>query len=64
VAHANQSYARPNGSALPSNVAFNSDFGSGSSGPGFFQRLFGAPQGPPEAVGRKPQQQQRRVIAR
>ncbi|MDB5580791.1 MAG: Murein L,D-transpeptidase YcbB/YkuD [Bradyrhizobium sp.] len=62
VAHANQSYARPNGSALPSNVAFNSDFGSGSSGPGFFQRLFGAPQGPPETAGRKPQQ--RRVIAR
>ena len=27
VAHANPSYARPNGSSLPSNVAFNSDFG-------------------------------------
>ncbi len=39
VAHANQSYGRPSGSALPSNVAFNSDFGS--SGPSFFERLFG-----------------------
>ena len=64
VAHANQSYTRPSGSALPSNVAFNSDFGSGSSGPGFFQRLFGAPQGPPDTVGRKQQQQPRRVITR
>ena len=64
VAHANQSYSRPPGSALPSNVAFNSDFGSGSSGPSFFERLFGAPQGPPPApVGRRTQQQ-RRVIAR
>jgi hypothetical protein len=62
VAHANPSYARPNGSSLPSNVAFNSDFGG--SGPSFFERLFGAPQGPPAAVGRKPQQQPRRVIAR
>ena len=27
VAHANPSYSRPSGSSLPSNVAFNSDFG-------------------------------------
>ena len=60
VAHANPSYARPNGSALPSNVAFNSDFGS--SGPSFFERLFGGPPTPPAPVGRKPQQ--RRVITR
>src|SRR4051812_16972759 len=60
VAHANQSYARPNGSSLPSNVAFNSDFGGG--GPSFFERLFGGPQVPPAGVGRKPQQ--RRVITR
>jgi murein L,D-transpeptidase YcbB/YkuD len=62
VAHANPSYARPNGSALPSNVAFNSDFGS--SGPSFFERLFGGAPTPPANVGRKPQQQQRRVITR
>jgi hypothetical protein len=63
IAHANPSYARPNGSSLPSNVAFNSDFGfgGGSSGPSFFERLFGggAPT-PPAPVGR----QQRRVITR
>jgi len=59
VAHANPSYARPNGSSLPSNVAFNSDFGS--SGPSFFERLFGGPPTPPAPVGR---QQQRRVITR
>ena len=61
VAHANQSYVRPSGSALPSNVAFNSDFGS--SGPSFFERLFGPPT-PPAPVGRRMQQQQRRVITR
>jgi hypothetical protein len=60
VAHANQSYSRPNGSALPSNVAFNNDFGGG--GPSFFSRLFGPPT-PPAPVGRQ-QQQQRRVITR
>jgi len=59
VAHANPSYARPNGSSLPSNVAFNSDFGS--SGPSFFERLFGGPPTPPAPVGR---QQQRRVLTR
>ena len=67
VAHANPSYARPNGSSLPSNVAFNSDFG-GNSGPSFFERLFGGPAvTPPASVGRRPQgqpQQQRRVITR
>jgi murein L,D-transpeptidase YcbB/YkuD len=60
VAHANQSYSRPNGSALPSNVAFNSDFGGG--GPSFFERLFG-PSTPPAPAGRRPQPP-RRVIAR
>jgi murein L,D-transpeptidase YcbB/YkuD len=59
VAHANPSYARPNGSALPSNVAFNNDFGS--SGPSFFERLFGGPPTPPAPIGRP---QQRRVITR
>jgi hypothetical protein len=62
VAHANPSYARPSGSSLPSNVAFNSDFGGGPSGPSFFERLFGGgPPTPPAPVGR---QQQRRVITR
>jgi murein L,D-transpeptidase YcbB/YkuD len=60
VAHANPSYARPNGSSLPSNVAFNSDFGS-NSGLSFFERLFGGAPTPPAPVGR---QQQRRVITR
>ncbi|MDP1582092.1 MAG: L,D-transpeptidase family protein [Bradyrhizobium sp.] len=58
VAHANPSYARPNSASLPSNVAFNNDF---SSGPSFFERLFGGPATPPAPVGR---QQQRRVITR
>ena len=60
VAHANPSYSRPSGSSLPSNVAFNSDAG-GSSGPSFFERLFGGPPTPPAPIGR---QQQRRVITR
>ncbi|CAN7668079.1 L,D-transpeptidase family protein [Bradyrhizobium sp. LjRoot220] len=66
VAHANPSYARPSGASLPSNVAFNSDF-SGSSGPSFFERLFGGGPSvtPPAPVGRRSQQQpQRRVITR
>jgi L,D-transpeptidase YcbB len=62
VAHAQPSYARPNGSALPSNVAFND---GGYSGPSFFERLFGPPT-PPAPVGRRgvQQPQQRRVITR
>lgn len=58
IAHANPSYVRPNSASLPSNVAFNNDF---SSGPSFFERLFGGPATPPAPVGR---QQQRRVITR
>jgi len=65
VAHANPSYVRPSGASLPSNVAFNNDFGSG---PSFFERLFGGPSvTPPAPVGRRPQaqpQSQRRVITR
>jgi hypothetical protein len=56
VARAQPSYGRPNGSALPSNVAFN----DGYSGPSFFERLFGPPT-PPAPIGRQPQ---RRVITR
>ncbi|MFO1111860.1 MAG: L,D-transpeptidase family protein [Bradyrhizobium sp.] len=62
VAHSQPSYSRPNGSALPSNVAFND---GGYSGPSFFERLFGPPT-PPAPVGRRgvQQPQQRRVITR
>jgi murein L,D-transpeptidase YcbB/YkuD len=59
VAHSQPSYARPAGSALPSNVAFNSDYGN--SGPSFFERLFGGPPSPPAAATRRPQ---RRAIVR
>jgi murein L,D-transpeptidase YcbB/YkuD len=60
VAHAQPSYARPSGSSLPSNVAFNNDYGSG--GPSFFERLFGGgPPVPPAPIGRRgPPQPQRR----
>ncbi len=65
VSHAQPSYARPSGSSLPSNVAFNDGY---SGGPSFFERLFGGPPTPPAAVGRRGQQQQpqqqRRVITR
>ena len=62
VAHSQPSYARPPGSSLPAGVSFASD--TSSSGPSFFERLFGGGQSrtPPAPVGRKPQQQ--RVITR
>jgi murein L,D-transpeptidase YcbB/YkuD len=64
VAHSQPSYGggRANAS-LPAGVSFASDNSSYSSGPSFFERLFGPPTLPPAAVGRR-QQQQRRVIAR
>lgn len=53
VAHAQPSYARP-ATTLPSGVAFANN--GGSSGPSFFERLFGGPPSPPPApVGRRPQ---------
>ena len=58
IARANPSYVRPSGASLPSNVAFND--GGYSSGPSFFERLFGPPT-PPAPIGRQPQ---RRVITR
>jgi murein L,D-transpeptidase YcbB/YkuD len=63
VAHSQPSYGggRANAS-LPAGVSFASDNSSYSSGPSFFERLFGPPTLPPAAVGRR--QQQRRVIAR
>jgi murein L,D-transpeptidase YcbB/YkuD len=57
VAHSQPNYTRPSGSALPSNVAFNSDYGS--SGPSFFERLFGGPPTPPAPIPGRRQQQQR-----
>ncbi|SDJ12847.1 MULTISPECIES: L,D-transpeptidase family protein [Bradyrhizobium] len=63
VAHSQPSYSRPPGSSLPAGVSFASDTSS-SSGPSFFERLFGGPSrpSPPAPVGRRPQQQ--RVITR
>jgi murein L,D-transpeptidase YcbB/YkuD len=52
IARSQPGYSRPAGSSLPSNVAFNSDYGS--SGPSFFDRLFGprTPPPPPPRVQR------------
>ena len=63
VAHSQPSYSRPPGSSLPAGVNFASD-NTSSSGPSFFERLFGGPPTPPAPIGRRPQQQQRRVITR
>jgi murein L,D-transpeptidase YcbB/YkuD len=60
VAHSQPSYGGGNRSAsLPPGVSFASD--NSSSGPSFFERLFGGPTPPPVAPGRRPQ---RRVITR
>jgi murein L,D-transpeptidase YcbB/YkuD len=62
VAHSQPSYTRPTGN-LPPGVSFASDTPSGSSfssGPSFFERLFGAPTPPTAAPGRRPP---RRVIS-
>jgi L,D-transpeptidase YcbB len=57
VSHAQPSYTRPSGSSLPSGVNFASD-NTYSSGPSFFERLFGGPSTatPPAPIGRRPQQ--------
>jgi murein L,D-transpeptidase YcbB/YkuD len=56
VSHAQPSYARPR-DPLPPGVNFASD-NTYSSGPNFFERLFGGPSQmtPPAPVGRRPQQ--------
>jgi murein L,D-transpeptidase YcbB/YkuD len=56
VSHAQPSYARPK-DGLPAGVSFASD-NTYSSGPSFFERLFGGPSTatPPAPVGRRPQQ--------
>ena len=56
VAHSQPSYSRP-ATTLPNGVAVaNNGSGFGSSGPNFFERLFGAPTPPPAPVGRRPPQ--------
>jgi len=64
VAHAQPNYVRP--ANVPDGVRFASDntwgSGWGSSGPSFFDRLFGAPYPPPVPPGRL--RQQRRVYDR
>jgi len=50
VAHAQPSYVRP--SSVPDTVRFASD-NSWSSGPNFFERLFGGPSQPPAPIGRR-----------
>jgi murein L,D-transpeptidase YcbB/YkuD len=65
VSHAQPNYSRPR-DTLPAGVNFASD-NSFSSGPSFFERLFGGPSTmtPPAPVGRRPQgQQQRRIFTR
>jgi len=61
VSRAQPSYARPRAD-IPQGVAFN-DNGPGasaSSGPSFFERLFGGPTPPPVAPGQRP----RRTVTR
>jgi L,D-transpeptidase YcbB len=61
VAHSQPSYSHPV-SNLPAGVSFASDnsfFGGQSSGPSFFERLFGPPTPPAIVPGRRMQQQRR-----
>ncbi|WP_291854528.1 L,D-transpeptidase family protein [Bradyrhizobium sp.] len=54
VSHAQPNYARPR-DPFPAGVNFAGD-SSYSSGPSFFERLFGGPPTPPAPVGRRTQQ--------
>ena len=62
VAHSQPSYGKPAGTVLPPSVNFASS-GNYSSGPSFFERLFGPPT-PPAPIGRRAQQPQRRLFTR
>jgi L,D-transpeptidase YcbB len=55
VAHAQPGYGHPN-MPLPPGVTFASNNGGWSSGPSFFERLFGGPPTPPAPIGRRGQQ--------
>ncbi len=59
VAHSQPGYGKPAGMTLPPGVSFAS-----ANGPSFFERLFGPPTPPPAPVGRRSQQQQRRIFTR
>src|SRR5690242_19275728 len=66
IAHSQPNYVRPAGSVnLPSDVNYASNNNYYSSGPNFFERLFGGPQAPqpPAPVGRW-QSPQRRIFNR
>jgi L,D-transpeptidase YcbB len=56
VAHSQPGYGKPAGTTLPPGVSFASNSGF-SSGPSFFERLFGGPPTPPAPIGRRAQQQ-------
>ena len=55
VAHSQPGYGHPN-TTSPPGVTFASNNGGWSSGPSFFERLFGGPPTPPAPVGRRWQQ--------
>jgi murein L,D-transpeptidase YcbB/YkuD len=57
VAHSQPNYVRPPGN-LPTGVSFASD-NTYSSGPNFFERLFGGPTAPPPVPSRRVPQQRR-----
>jgi murein L,D-transpeptidase YcbB/YkuD len=57
VAHSQPNYVRPPGN-LPTDVSFASD-NTYSSGPNFFERLFGGPTAPPPVPSRRVPQQRR-----
>ncbi len=62
IAHSQPSYSKPPG-GLPPGVNFASDNTFSSSGPNFFERLFGGPPSPPAPIGRR-QPQPRRIFTR
>jgi hypothetical protein len=56
----------PNGGPIPRNTTLPPGViasNGGSSGPSFFERLFGPPT-PPAPIGRRAQQPQRRIFTR